>query len=196
MKKILAFLFVAILGVSLAGCAEPTPEHHHTYANSYSKDDTYHWYAATCEHENEVKDKQEHIWNDGEVTMKPTVDENGEKTYTCSVCEATKTESIDAYGYRAIEVDYTNGVLYVPAERQLKVAQFADAHFGVDGKDWHNDKIERSKEYMRHVVETSSPDFIVCSGDNVIGTGITNSASNAHDLTEFIEFMESLKSRT
>ena len=201
MKKVLAFLFATVLGFSLVGCGDQSgssvPEssevHQHTFATTYSKDDTYHWYAATCEHEDEVKDKQEHNWNEGEVTMKPTVDEKGEKTYTCSVCKATKTETIDAYGYREIEVDYANGVLYVPTEREIKVAQFADAHFGVDGKDWHNDKIERSKEYMRYVVETSNPDFIVCSGDNVIGTGITNGATNAHDLTEFIEFMESLQ---
>ena len=200
-NKILSFLFFAVLGISLVGCGSQSgpstsnseETHQHTFATTYSKDETYHWYAATCEHENEVKDKQEHVWNDGEVTMKPTVEEKGEKTYTCSVCDAVKTEEIDAYGYREIEVDYANGVLYVPAERSLKVAQFADAHFGVDGKDWHNDKLEKSKEYMRYVVETSQPDFIVCSGDNVIGTGITNNAANTHDLTEFIEFMESLK---
>ena len=192
MKKILAFLFVTILGVSLVGCGDQTRSHKHTFANTYSSDETYHWYAATCEHESEVKDKEEHKWDDGEVTMEPTENRDGEKTYTCSVCKATKTEEIE-FVYRDIEVDYVNGALYVPAERKLKVAQFADAHFGVDGKDWHNDKLERSKEYMRYVVETSNPDFIVCSGDNVIGTGITNGAVNAHDLTEFVTFMESLK---
>ena len=191
MKKILAFLFVAILGVSLVGC-DQTGSHQHTFANTYSYDDTYHWYAATCEHENETKDKQEHEWDDGEVTMEPTENQDGKKTYTCSVCKTTKIEDIE-FVYRDIQVDYVNGALYVPTERKLKVAQFADAHFGVDGKDWHNDKLERSKEYMRFVVESSQPDFIVCSGDNVIGTGITNGAVNAHDLTEFVTFMESLK---
>lgn len=94
---------------------------------------------------------------------------------------------------RSIEVDYEQGVLYVPTERNIKVAQFADAHFGVDNKAWHNDKMARTKKYMSYVVETSKPDFIVCSGDNIIGTGITNNAAGTHDLTEFVEFMESLK---
>lgn len=96
-------------------------------------------------------------------------------------------------GERAIEVDYENGILYVPTERAIRVAQFADTHFGVEGRDWHNDKIARTKEYMTYVVETSHPDFIVCSGDNVIGTGITNPATNTYDLTEFVQFMEGLK---
>ena len=121
------------------------------------------------------------------------IDEKGEMTYTCKVCEKTKKEEIEKLAYREIEVDYVNGALYVPKERPLKVAQFADAHFGVDNKDWHNDKIDRSKEYMYYIVETTNPDFIVCSGDNVIGTGIVNKASDAHDLTEFVEFMESLE---
>ena len=70
--------------------------------------------------------------------MEPDVNQKGEKTYTCSVCKATKVEEIEveeieAVVFREIEVDYQNGVLYVPSERQLKVAQFADAHFGVEG---------------------------------------------------------------
>lgn len=36
-----------------------------------------------------------HSWNDGVVTLEPTVDSEGVKTYTCTVCQTTKTESID-----------------------------------------------------------------------------------------------------
>ena len=36
-----------------------------------------------------------HTWNDGEVTQEPTETENGIKTYTCTVCGATKTEEIE-----------------------------------------------------------------------------------------------------
>ena len=35
-----------------------------------------------------------HFWNAGEVTKEPTATEDGEKTYTCTVCNATKTEVI------------------------------------------------------------------------------------------------------
>ena len=37
----------------------------------------------------------EHAWNEGEVTKAPEVGVAGEKTFTCTVCEATKTEAID-----------------------------------------------------------------------------------------------------
>ena len=37
-----------------------------------------------------------HSWNAGTVTVKPTCTETGEKTFTCTVCGATKTEPVDA----------------------------------------------------------------------------------------------------
>lgn len=37
----------------------------------------------------------EHIWNEGEVTTYPTETEQGVKTYTCTVCGATRTENVD-----------------------------------------------------------------------------------------------------
>ena len=37
---------------------------------------------------------KEHTFDEGKVTKKPTCAEAGEKTYTCTVCKTTKTESI------------------------------------------------------------------------------------------------------
>lgn len=39
-------------------------------------------------------DDGDHIWDDGEVTLKPTYNRAGEKTYTCEVCGGTRTEEI------------------------------------------------------------------------------------------------------
>ena len=45
-----------------------------------------------------------HRWNEGEITTAPTCENAGVKTYTCTVCNATKTEAIDATGHTPIEV--------------------------------------------------------------------------------------------
>lgn len=45
-----------------------------------------------------------HKWNEGEVTKKASCMEEGVKTFTCSVCKATKTESILATGHQHIEL--------------------------------------------------------------------------------------------
>jgi len=68
----------------------------HTYDTKWSSDLTHHWHSAVCKHTNEVKDKAEHIWNGGETTKPAQIGVKGEKTYTCTVCGAVKTEEIDA----------------------------------------------------------------------------------------------------
>ncbi|MCR5309016.1 MAG: InlB B-repeat-containing protein [Bacilli bacterium] len=54
---------------------------------------------AACDEENEqggeVSTKCEtHVWDEGVVTTEPTTEAEGVKTYTCTVCKETKTESI------------------------------------------------------------------------------------------------------
>lgn len=48
----------------------------------------------------------QHVWNSGVVTTEPTCTEPGVKTYTCTLCGETKTESIAATGHA-----WDNGVV-------------------------------------------------------------------------------------
>ena len=108
MKKILLFLMVVFSLLVVSACndettATETPEdkttvveqHNHTYSTEWSKDETHHWHAASCEHTDLVSDKAEHTWDEGVVTLEPTVEEQGEKTYTCTVCSKTKVDTLD-----------------------------------------------------------------------------------------------------
>ena len=45
-----------------------------------------------------------HSWNEGKITTAPTCENAGVKTYTCTVCNATKTEAIDATGHAPVAV--------------------------------------------------------------------------------------------
>lgn len=49
-------------------------------------------------------DTHEHVWGEGTITTKPTCTTPGVKTYTCSVCNKTKTEEIPATGHQHTEV--------------------------------------------------------------------------------------------
>lgn len=49
-------------------------------------------------------DTHEHVWGEGAITTKPTCTTPGVKTYTCSVCQKTKTEEIPATGHQHTEV--------------------------------------------------------------------------------------------
>ncbi len=58
-----------------------------------------------CKHDPSHTDTRElqatgiHTWNKGIVTTKPTCYATGIKTYTCTVCKATRTESVPATGH-------------------------------------------------------------------------------------------------
>lgn len=45
-----------------------------------------------------------HKWGEGEITTTPTCLNDGVKTFTCTVCSATKTEAIDATGHTPVDV--------------------------------------------------------------------------------------------
>lgn len=79
------------------GSSSGSHSHSHSYADAWSHDATHHWHASTCGHD-VVSGKAEHTWNDGEVTKAATCGAAGEKTFTCTVCGATKTEEIPATG--------------------------------------------------------------------------------------------------
>ena len=75
----------------------PATGHTHNFSEAWSSDETHHWHECTdC---GDIADNAEHVWNDGEVTKTPTETKAGEKTYTCEVCEKTKTEEIPATGH-------------------------------------------------------------------------------------------------
>ena len=57
----------------------------HTYDNACDGD---------CNVCNETRTPSNHVWDAGTVTKEPTKKEEGVKTYTCTVCKKTKTESI------------------------------------------------------------------------------------------------------
>ena len=51
----------------------------------------------------EVTSAKGHQWNNGTVSTEPTCTGAGVKTYTCMVCQKTKTEAISATGHEPVE---------------------------------------------------------------------------------------------
>ena len=79
--------------------------HTHTYSDEWSKDADGHWHESTCGHE--ATAKETHTWNEGEKTKPATCTEEGEITYTCTVCGFEKVENYDVLGHSYGEVTYT-----------------------------------------------------------------------------------------
>jgi len=88
MKKRLLILLLAVAMV-LCACGK---RHEHAFSAEYTSDEEYHWFACEC---GEKDGYEKHVWNKGSVTLRPTTEKEGELTFTCTVCRATRIEKID-----------------------------------------------------------------------------------------------------
>ena len=66
-------------------------------SKTWESDKDNHWNVYGC---GTIMNKAAHTWNAGVVTKEATCTEPGEKTFTCDVCHATKTEPINATGHK------------------------------------------------------------------------------------------------
>ena len=68
------------------------PSHKHSYGTEWKSDNSNHWHECSC---GEKSGTAAHTWDSGTVTVQPTTDREGEKTFTCTVCGRTRTETLD-----------------------------------------------------------------------------------------------------
>lgn len=104
-QRILTLVLFACFALLLTACSLQM-SHTHTFDTEWSTSETHHWYAATCEHEKQTKDKAKHDWEDAVVVTEATCTEDGKQTKTCKVCEYTKEEVVEAFGHEG-EAIYT-----------------------------------------------------------------------------------------
>ena len=71
---------------------EPIEYLPHTYSEQWSFDEFEHYHEATCECSFNRIDVERHTWDEGEPIVPSTCAENGTTLFTCTVCNATKTE--------------------------------------------------------------------------------------------------------
>ena len=58
--------------------------------------------TCTIHYNSQMPEICNHIWNSGEVTLYPTCTQDGIRTFTCTVCYETKTETIKANGHHEV----------------------------------------------------------------------------------------------
>ena len=95
-KSIFTFCAIALMLVlSLSVLTDCNKDGKHNFAEEWSNNETHHWHACTDKDCKETKDKAEHSWNDGSVTVEPTTEKEGTMLYICMVCHREKTAKID-----------------------------------------------------------------------------------------------------
>ncbi len=159
------------------------PPHEHTFADKLIHNETHHWYPATCEHTDEVKDKAKHTWDDGVETTPAGYGVEGEKTYTCTACGRKRTESIaplppmttgsikfvdhytfdKTYSNEPISIDKSNVVRVVdgietPIDNQDAIS-FLFKQFDADDSTYIADAPKKPGHYMVKVIVAASPEW-------------------------------------
>ena len=95
-KSIFTFCAIALMLVlSLSVLAACNKNGEHNFSEEWSNDENHHWHACADKDCKETKDKTEHSWDGGNVTVEPTAEQKGTMVYTCTVCRREKTESIN-----------------------------------------------------------------------------------------------------
>ena len=105
--------------------------------------------------------KKPHTWDAGKETTPPKCEEKGVKTYTCTKCEATKTEEIAATGHQHTEIrnaqeaecetaGYTGDIYCLKCGKQIStgIEIPAKAH------SWGTGKITKPASYTKTGIKT------------------------------------------
>ena len=104
-KSLFTILAIALMLVlSLSVLTACNKDGKHNFSEEWSNNETHHWHACADKGCKETKDKAEHSWNGGNVTVEPTTEQEGAMVYTCTVCRREKTKSIDEL---VVETEYT-----------------------------------------------------------------------------------------
>ena len=136
-KSLFTILAIALMLVlSLSVLTACNKDGKHNFAEEWSNNETHHWHACADKGCKETKDKAEHSWNGGNVTVEPTTEQEGAMVYTCTVCRREKTEKIDklvAEKEYTITFDSKGGSAVQPVKASAGAAITAPADPTKDG---------------------------------------------------------------
>lgn len=79
------------------GSGDKNPDNHRDALGDWQSDENNHWKEYPCCHVHAVEGI--HQWDDGKITTPATCTTAGEKTFTCTDCGRTKTETVSATGH-------------------------------------------------------------------------------------------------
>ena len=159
-------------------------DHEHTFdTERWEHDAENHWHPATCAHTDEKKDLAAHKWNDGVITKPADYGVEGEKTFTCTTCKATRVESVPATPPKTNTISFASGLsLDKTYDGTPVVLNPENVHFNGNGA--------LTIEYMREdesdstyttTAPTDAGEYIVRA--SVAGTAEWNGTSNTKSFT-------------
>ena len=108
----------------------------------------------------DVAEVHNHTWNDGEVTTAPTCTVAGVKTFTCTTCNETKTEPVDALGH-----DFAGGAWQSDGTNHWKKCSRCDVTEPKSAHTWNDGEVTTAPTCTVAGVKTFT--CTECSATNV-----------------------------
>ena len=106
MKRKLLILLATLMCIctALGALTACGGSHEHTFSTNWSKDANTHYHACTVSGCNERADETSHTFDDGVITKFATKTSDGEKTFTCEICNQIKKEVVKFVAPTAAQV--------------------------------------------------------------------------------------------
>ncbi len=136
-------------------------------------------HQRVCGHDSNHVETADHSWDEGKITKEATEDETGLKTWTCTVCNATKTETID-------KLSHTHVMQHTPAVEPTNIKNGNYEYWYCSKckkyfKDEEGSQEYADKEWFREATGGSEAVTAAAEAD----TTIQNAAKvNANDYSE------------
>ena len=138
---------------------EPVDALGHDFAGgAWQSDGANHW--KKCSRCDVTEPKSAHTWNDGEVTTAPTCTVAGVKTFTCTTCNETKTEPVDALGH-----DFAGGAWQSDGTNHWKKCSRCDVTEPKSAHTWNDGEVTTAPTCTVAGVKTFT--CTECSATNV-----------------------------
>lgn len=168
MKKKNSVILCLLFSVFLASCGG----NNHIAKSEWTFDDTQHWHECDTKGHDDKLDVANHTWNDGLVTTQPTEEAQGEKTFACTVCGATKTQPIEklphvhTFDMANWEKDDTNHWHECDCGEKVEI----EAHTYGDYSEKTPAGIDQDKQYSRKCTECQYEDVLTFDNTKTNGT--------------------------
>ena len=142
-RKPFIILVTAMIFILIAACISACAQAHvHTYSEEWTSDSTYHWHVATCNDTNEVTEKAEHVYQNGECSVchypQP---ESAKKVYDMSgVVFENVTVTYDGEEHSIVAMNLPSGVSATyEGNGQINAGTYTvTAHFTGDSKNYQS----------------------------------------------------------
>lgn len=140
--------------------------HHHTFAEDWTRDETYHWHASTCGHD--VTDsKAAHTYGEYVSNNDATTKADGTKTRECSVCghEDTIVDEGSKIVYKVGDIILTDG---------SKVSVENVDNYSIDENNKPVGVIAMTSDDVVKIIGLQQGSSLIWAADSTQGNKITN----------------------